>query len=432
MRKTVFLLVFVIMLIPSVVSAEAVDYDWINETSLKLDEITLSNIVTYTRGQNNIPNGAGQGFAVTPTHFVFAQVIDNNSNTYIYFVNRKTLEIDKIINDHCFGHANDFTYNSKTKQLVLPYTLNSKKYVAYFDAVNLTYIESKEVNLSGYAIAYDVTEDKYYMGSSVTLLHTDRINLDFSNAEKVFDNNDYGSKYLVKQGMAINDNRLYFALWEGGVENIYQTQKYSSARKNDNIITIYNKNGEYQKALYIKKLTGTHTPEIESIDFDENGEMYLFYNGSDIAIYKMNYETGTVSLELTIDKKSIKDNQYKFKLMDGDNLVEEKSNTGDKVTFSEINNLGVGTKNYKIIDEDDNKEYNVKVKVTADTYNKKLIYNISYDNKDELVIDKNEKEIIDVPNTLSKNSIYYVLIGISLVLVGSIVYIKNRKDKYSL
>ena len=45
-------------------------------------------------------------------------------------------------------------------------------------------------------------------------------------------------------------------------------------------------------------------------------------------------------------------NKYKFKLMDGDNLVEEKSNAGNKVTFSDINNLSAGTKNYKIIDED--------------------------------------------------------------------------------
>lgn len=426
MKKIVFLIIFTIILIPTVVSAEAIDKDWINETSLKLDQISVSNVVKYTRGQNNIPNGAGQGFAVTPTHFVFAQVVDNNSNTYIYFVNRKTLQIDKVINDHCFGHANDFAYNSKTKQLVLPYTVNGKKYIAYFDAVNLSYIESKEINYSAFAIAYDALEDKYYIENSVTSLHTERINLEFNNAEKVFDNNDYGSKYLVKQGMAINNNKLYFSLWEGGVENIYQKEYYSSARKYDNIIAVYNKNGEYLKALYIKKLTDTNSAEIESIDFDENGEMYLFYNGSDISVYKMNYEPGTVNFELTIYKKDIKDDKYKFKLMDGDNLVEEKSNVGNKVTFSDINNLGAGTKNYKIIDEDDNKEYNVKVKVTADTYNKKLDYEISYDNKDELVIDKNEKEEIKVPDTFITNSTYFIILGLILVSLGSVIYLKAK------
>ena len=238
MKKYVLMFTFLIVIIPSIVKAEAVDYDWSNETNMNLDEITLNSVVSFTRGENNFPNAYGQGFAVTPTHYVIAQITNDTSNAYIHFINRNTLKIDKTISDY-FGHANDITYNSKTKQLVIMYhsSNDSKNYVAYFDAVKLTYIKSQEIDSLSYALAYDSLEDKYlYCKNSATYV-TD---LNFSTSNKMFNFTDYGNKYLTKQGMSMHSNYIYYALYETGQENIYQSQKYSSERKYDNIIAVYN------------------------------------------------------------------------------------------------------------------------------------------------------------------------------------------------
>ena len=147
--------------IPLFIKAYSIDYNWTNEKSLKLEKITISKIFQYDRIIDNKGYNA-QGFAVTPTHFVFSLVGSDNNKAIICFVNRNTLKIDKMISDYVFGHANDFAYNSKTKQLVLPYILNDKQYVAYFDAVNLSYIKSEITDVITFALGYNSNDDKYY------------------------------------------------------------------------------------------------------------------------------------------------------------------------------------------------------------------------------------------------------------------------------
>ncbi len=414
------ILLFLLLLIPSLIKAEAVDYDWLNEESLKIEKITLNKISEYDRIIDGKYYNA-QGFAVTPTHFVFSLVSGDSEKTQIFFINRITLKTDKIISDHYLGHANDFAYNSKTKQLVLPYILNNKSYVAYFDAVNLSFIKSEPTEVITFALGYNSSDDKYYYRINSS---TYTVDSNFQNIKELFENTDYGNMHLVKQGMSINDNKLYFSLFEYGNEINYQNGRYSSKRVNDCLIAISDAKGNYLKSYHIP--FGDNKIEIESIDFDDNGQMYLLYNNMDsmLAIYKMNYEEENININFKIKKNNLKDNEYKFKLMDNDKLIAEKSNIGNTVTFENIVVSDTGTKTFKIVDSDNNKEYTAKIHVKADTFNKKLLLSdISYDNKNELIIDKN------INNIHVFISIISITFSITILLSFKLV-INKRKTRY--
>lgn len=428
MKKVLKLLSIFLLSIPLFIKAYAIDYNWANEKSLKLEKITISKIFQYDRIIDNKGYNA-QGFAVTPTHFVFSLVGSDNDKSIICFVNRNTLKIDKMISDYIFGHANDFAYNSKTKQLVLPYILNDKQYVAYFDAVNLSYIKSEITDVITFALGYNSNDDKYYYRINSS---TYTVDSNFKNIKEIFKNTDYGNTHLVKQGMAVNNNKLYYSLFEVGTEHFYQNGRYSRERRNDALIAISDTKGNYLKAYHIP--IGDNRQEIESIDFDDNGQMYLLYNNNDttLGIYKMNYANESINFKLNIIKNNIKDNMYRFKLLDGDKVIQEKSNIGNIITFENITISDTGTKDYTIVDSENNRKYNVKVNVTVDSFNKKLLPTISYDDKNELIINKDNEDNEQIINKTedknestinndSENDINKLHLTLSIISLVSIV-----------
>ena len=411
------ILLFLLLSLPILLKAD-IDYDWTKEKSLKLEKITLTEL-----GRIDPPRGLAQGFAVTPTHFVIAVVTMDNQKASIYFVNRKTLKTDKIINNYVLGHANDFAYNSKTKQLVLPYIINDEKYVAYFDAVNLSYIRADKTDVITFALGYNNNEDIYYYRIENS---TYTVDSNFKNIKKVFDNNDYANLHLVKQGMAINDNKLYYSVCEIGLPHFYQNGRYSSKRSRDSIIAISDTKGNFLKSFHIPYEEDKY--EIESIDFDENGQMYLLFNSieGNSVIFKMNYENSKIDLELKIEKDNLQDNEYTFKLMDGNNTLSEKTNVGDTIKFENITIADTGTKNFKIIDLEDNKEYTATVNVKADTFIKKLLPSVKYDDKDELIINKNIK-----PHIRNKTHLFVSIMSIvaSLEMIICFILIAIQRKK---
>ena len=207
------------------------------------------------------------------------------------------------LKDVYVGHANDSTYNTDTKDL---YICANKEYLIKIhigDVKNNSYGEISKVTCDRYygGIAYigkelagvDKNNKKIYVGKYVGL--GDKIRF-FKNEAK-FDGNgvvtgvddnklieyDYidFSSNLTGQGMGYHNGRIYLTYTEGGN---YQSI-FNNKEKYSNLIYVINATSkEIEKTLYIPN-TELKGGEIESVDFDEDGNIYANYNISINGIY---------------------------------------------------------------------------------------------------------------------------------------------------
>lgn len=288
--KKMIIIIFAICFFPTIVNA-ATDKNWNDGNTINnLETISLTKVKSFTKG-SEVDDVVAQGFTITDKHYIVSQVVNDNDYTKVLFINRDTLTIDKIISDQKLGHSNDFAYNNKTKQIVGGYRLSNNSsgydnFVAYFNSDSLSYIRSSSSNVYASGIAFDSVKNKYY---SFRSKKTFELSSDLNNETELFTASDYAMKYLVPQGMGYYDGYFYYPMYEYGMSS--SREYYNSLEKGSNVIVIYDINGNYIKTLYIPNTTVTG--ELENVEFDEYGQMYLLYNEHTspgaISIYKMNY-----------------------------------------------------------------------------------------------------------------------------------------------
>lgn len=320
--------------------------NWVNFERLNITPIDVSLEKKYNK-KTDISDISLQGMTATDKYLVFAQMKAENENTKINIVDKNTYKILNTIDDYCFGHANNITYNSKDGKCYMSYTKDNKSYVTSFkinDNKQLEDVNTKELDRAYFALTYD-EDDNCFIGISGDEVFI--IDENFGNIIRKF---KYSEKDLTKQDIMYYKGHIYFACWEAGEKTNYQTNFYNR-EKNSNVIYVYNMDGTLQKTLYIsnKKAFG----EIEGAAVDSNGKLILGYNTeswTSISFYSSNYLNGVDSIKISSSplKNKYIQNYEKLDLTGGELTVNYNNGTSDKISLTNENIKVTGFDNSKI------------------------------------------------------------------------------------
>ena len=240
-----------------------------------------------------------QGVCLTDKYIIAFKMHGVNSEkkqlSDLYIIGKDDFKVKKIKNNNLFGHANDCTFNPNTKEITVVTSEGNKapaiKRFKIDDKYNLTnmtefyldsttkklYMNGKNVsgntfkNLPGItSIAYDKDHNQYIVYAGRTVYIT---NLNYV-VEKSFS----VPSYLIAQGIAYRNNKIYITLFESG--SSLQQNNPTPSEAGSNVVYIYDMNGNFENALYIPKSkilpndkNKKSLPEIESMDFYPDGTM---------------------------------------------------------------------------------------------------------------------------------------------------------------
>ena len=165
-------------------------------------------------------------------------------------------------------HANDMTYNSKTKEVLICHNKPKNKRISIFDAETMAYKRTVEIAHNIYALEYDEYNDCYWVGisNSYDFVKYDAELKTHGTVQKGYSNG------FTKQGVDDDDKYLYFVL--------YKT----------NCIAVYTKEGEYVRQIDLPVTKG------EPENISHVGD--VFYIG-----YNNPSWTGGIVYEVTITEK---------------------------------------------------------------------------------------------------------------------------------
>lgn len=234
-----------------------------------------------------------QGGTVAKDKIIIARKKLDTDYTYLYIINKDTLEVESIISDKKLGHCNDIAYNPDIDCLLITGKDNYNN-IVILDANNYDYITEFESPHQYFALTYDSSTKCYiaFGGKSMYILNEffEEIN-EFSVPTK-----------LTKQGITVKDGLIYYLCWEKGVVSLNQTS-VDLKRANTNYIFVYNYAGQKIAQYYIPEVKG----EGEAIMFDEN-ELIISLNGytwDKWKLYKININPGEYISKEEIEEKTL-------------------------------------------------------------------------------------------------------------------------------
>ena len=238
------------------------------------NELTVSMKELYTIKTHTDANGVYcriiQG-ACTDGEYLYTCLNDGASSGAVTTIVKTELVTGKVVAKYegiMIDHANDLTYNPKTKEILACHNSPRNQLISIFDAETMAYKETKTIRHNIYSIEYDEFEDCYWVGISGTydFVRYDAQLKKYGSQIRGFENG------FTKQGMDADENYIYFVLY------------------NTNCIAIYNKKGEYIRQVDLPVTAG----EPENISHVGN----LFY-----IVYNNPSWTGGIVYEVAITEK---------------------------------------------------------------------------------------------------------------------------------
>jgi hypothetical protein len=185
---------------------------------------------------------------------------DNDVN--IVKIDLATKEIVKISETMKLNHANDITYNPKTKKLILCHNKPHRDRLSVISPETLEVEKMVELDVEIFGISYNERYDSYVVGLSYGKSFC-MLDSEFKCIEgKKYSPTPLTDRY-VTQGICSDDEYVYFAFWDG-----------RTADKNpdefQNTIGVYSWGGEFIGLLDFN--VGVIEPE--NLSF-VNGDLYL-------------------------------------------------------------------------------------------------------------------------------------------------------------
>lgn len=168
-----------------------------------------------------------QGGATDGTYLYYC--IENQSlsehESYIYKVEIATGKIVKRSESLQLDHSNDMTYNSKLNQLVVVHNQPKTSLVSFVNVDTLEKVNTIDIGRGIFSMAYNETRDQYIVGHSggQTFCVLD------SNFEYIREYSPVPATSSTTQGMACDDNFLYFAQSGANVVVVYDWDGYQVA-----------------------------------------------------------------------------------------------------------------------------------------------------------------------------------------------------------
>lgn len=283
----VWALTYCVASVLSVISpVSAVDEDGLDEASSLVDEDSWVNIypdemtklktsLVYSGRLVDGTVNSTQSFAVTDKYFVAVQAHSSKENAgWIVATDiNNPSSTPTWKTQSSVGHGNGATWNKKTNQIIV--VDKEAKYL--FDAENGEPAGVVDTGIVGTGVAYDAEDDWYVQ----TYGHRD------ARAQMLTSDNQYIREInvghrLMGQDIGYSNGYVYRIGW-GGCNSLDRYDRPEDAAycrehfgEGTNVIYQFDMNGGFIEAFYIEGATG----ELESLDFGQDGTMYLLFNGS--------------------------------------------------------------------------------------------------------------------------------------------------------
>lgn len=221
-----------------------------NELEVKMTK--LYEIATH-KDKNGVNCRIIQG-ACTDGEYLYTCLNDGAKSGAVTTIVKTELRSGKVVAKYegiMIDHANDLTYNPKTKEILACHNSPNNQLVSIFDAETMEFKETIKLRENIYAIEYDEDEDRYWIGLSGSYDYMS-YNAEFRKSSKIIRGYSNG---FTKQGVDADDKYLYFVL--------YKT----------NCIAVYTKDGEYVRQIDLPVTSG----EPENISH-VGDTFYIVYN----------------------------------------------------------------------------------------------------------------------------------------------------------
>ncbi|MBQ4140700.1 MAG: hypothetical protein IJD70_05140 [Clostridia bacterium] len=228
----------------------AIHIDKDNELEVKMTK--LYEIATH-KDKNGVNCRIIQG-ACTDGEYLYTCLNDGAKSGAVTTIVKTELRSGKVVAKYegiMIDHANDLTYNPKTKEILACHNSPNNQLVSIFDAETMEFKETIKLRENIYAIEYDEDEDRYWIGLSGSYDFMS-YNAEFRKSSKIIRGYSNG---FTKQGVDADDKYLYFVLY------------------NTNCIAVYTKSGEYVRQIDLPVTAG----EPENISH-VGDTFYIVYN----------------------------------------------------------------------------------------------------------------------------------------------------------
>lgn len=360
------------------------DYDWStteNRKKYKINEIgkasykQLGTFITSKATGAKYPGSGANGFCITDKYFVFSigngTYVEGTSEYvkgYIYFLDKNNCNyIGRIELDHP-GHMNDITYNSKTKEIVVLGKVNKDgkqdRIIIDADKRIKKRVEQKKMATG---IGYNKKENGYACSCGEAFFFEDL-------GYKSFNININEDPIMINQGLGTDGKYIYRVNWEVG-NNSMGNIVWNSKQKSSNMIAVYDYNGKFQQSILIPNTV--KSGEMESLDFDSNGDMIAMYQNWDsrgdvITFAKITYKHQNAINPTLKSYTGIYDGKpHTIEVSGGKGGTIQYSTDNKTWTTTKPTRTNAGTTKVYVRVEGDSSHYNTN-SITADiTVNKK-------------------------------------------------------------
>ncbi len=371
MKKCLVLIITLFLINPFIINAL---------TKEEMQQMALNEVLKI-----DVPsemNGGFQGFTITKDYFVAASVNSDGTKATLVAIDILTKEVVKQVEHTDLGHANDMTYNEETNEISI---LNGNNIII----VDGDSLETKKTLSVGNYSAIAMDNQKYYFwGGKKGYIYS-------SGDELVMEKEFDVPTNLVTQGIAYNDNYLYFSAYEQGSIGKYEPYYDGILERGANIIYVYDLSGTLKNTFYIPTGYG----EIESLAFINNNYYMLFNNNGMGIIYTPIKESVSETFQIKTD---VSFNIPFASLSSIDGTIETVSFKNGEFTFSPIVYEEEGEYSYvisksytnkkvlpmKLADEAEDDVIEIDVDVLYSQNNNSLSSTVKY---------KDEKETFETP-----------------------------------
>ena len=180
-------------------------------------------------------------------------------------------EVVQMSRDLRLHHANDITYNSKTKKLILCNNAPHRNRLTVIDPETLEPERTVELAVDVFGISYIASRDAYVVGISFTKSFC-LLDSEFRVIEGSHQEPSPLTMHFVNQGICSDEKYVYFAFWDA--QNVRENpENFQSA------IAVYHLDGGYVGQIYFD----VATCEPENISFHE-GQLWLLAGSGDGSI----------------------------------------------------------------------------------------------------------------------------------------------------
>lgn len=373
MKKSIKIIFILLVLFP-----------YINVNALTKSELTIMNLDKIHTVEKPTNYTSVQGGTTTDKYIVTLFINEGDENidkTALLLLDKNTFKkvkrLDNPILEYDFGHANDATYNSKTKELLV--LAGRKIYILNAEDDSFSLKRIQKLSYYYHGLGYDEVNDQYVLSRTIHKGTRFEI-MDTSFKRK----SSFSIKTnLTKQSLTVHNGYIYYVCYEAGMLTKYQDVYDGLLKRKENLIYVYDVNGKKKTIYYIPySYKEIIFGEIENISFIEDRILIQFNH-----VGKAGYFTPIFQHEVNATikiKTEDEENDKVYTLKSEDEEVQRVRKHNNHITYS-LRYVEEGEYKYDIEEQDVNSIFEKNAEEETETIDQeineedKLLVNVYYD-----------------------------------------------------